>query len=246
MITYLRKLNMVLSKEAKKGIVVLFFLSVFLSVIETKVGEGGVCLTDDEELCYRLALIRNHGEAVVGPAQYRNITNIAGFNYRLTELQAAIAKEQLKKLDTLNRKRLDLVEELNKGLDGVDFLITPNGRVGCDSTYYVFPLRFIESIAGVMREEFVRAVNAEGIMFYPGYVKPLYFQPLYQELQLFKNGYPFAAPENKECSMNYASGICPVAEKLHFKQMLLNEHIRYPHTIEDMKDIIRAIEKVVS
>ena len=207
-------------------------------------GEGGVCVTNDKDLHYRLALIRNHGEAVVGPAQYRNITNIAGFNYRLTELQAAMAKEQLKKLDTLNRKRLDLVEELNKGLDGMDFLITPKGRADCDSTYYVYPLRFIESVAGVTREEFVSALNAEGIMFYQGYVKPLYYQPLYQKKHLFKNGYPFTAPENKVCFMDYSPGICPNAERLHSKEMMINEHIRYPHTNEDIADIIAAVQKV--
>ncbi len=75
-------------------------------------GEGGVCITDDEELHYRLALIRNHGEAVVGSAGYENITNIAGFNYRMTELQASVARVQLKKLDSLNRERVELVEYL--------------------------------------------------------------------------------------------------------------------------------------
>ncbi|MFH1132658.1 MAG: DegT/DnrJ/EryC1/StrS family aminotransferase, partial [Pseudomonadota bacterium] len=56
-------------------------------------GEGGICVTQDDDLCYRLQLIRNHGEAVVGPASYKNITNIAGFNYRMTEVVAAIARE---------------------------------------------------------------------------------------------------------------------------------------------------------
>ena len=60
-------------------------------------GEGGICITNDDDLAYRLQLIRNHGEAVVGPADYPDITNIIGFNYRMTELQAAIAREQLKK-----------------------------------------------------------------------------------------------------------------------------------------------------
>ena len=61
-------------------------------------GEGGVCITNSKEISFRLRLIRNHGEAVVGPAKYKNITNIAGFNYRMTELTAAIAIKQLNKL----------------------------------------------------------------------------------------------------------------------------------------------------
>ena len=58
-------------------------------------GEGAICITNNEDLCYRLRLIRNHGEAVVGPAKLGNITNILGFNFRMTEMTAAIA-EQLK------------------------------------------------------------------------------------------------------------------------------------------------------
>ena len=207
-------------------------------------GEGGVCITDNEELRYRLALIRNHGEAVVGPAKYENITNIAGFNYRLTELQAAIAKEQLKKLKKLNKIRIELVDYLSEGLKTFDFLVTPKGREGCKSTYYVFNLRFLPDIAKIRREEFVKAVNTEGIIFYQGYVKPLYMQPVYQNKVLFKEGYPFASPQNKDCYMNYEEGICPNAERLHFHEMIINEHVRHPHKKEDIDDIIKSVRKV--
>lgn len=207
-------------------------------------GEGGICVTNSGELNYRLSLIRNHGEAVVGQAQYENITNIAGFNYRLTEIQAAIAKEQLKKLDRLNSKRIELVEELTKRIKGINFLIPLKGRKGCFSSYYIYPLRFLPEIAGVTREEFAKAINAEGIKFYKGYARPLYFQPVYQRKLLFKGGYPFTARENKKCYMNYSTGICPNAERLYFKEMLVNEHVRFPHGQADVKDIARAILKI--
>ena len=208
-------------------------------------GEGGVCVTNNDDLAYRLQLIRNHGEAVVGPAGYKNITNIAGFNYRLTEIQAAIAIEQLKKLNDFNNARLQLVEQLTEGIKDIDFLITPKGRDNCKATYYVYPLRFLPEIAGIKREVFIKAVNAEGILFYQGYTKPLYLQPMYQEKRLFKKGYPFSAPENKECRKEYDFGICPNAEKLHFEQMIINEHIRLPHTKQDIDDILMAVEKLV-
>ena len=70
-------------------------------------GEGGVCVTNDPDLAYRMQLIRNHGEACVGKANYKNITNIAGFNYRMTEICAAIAREQLKNLINLMPKGLN-------------------------------------------------------------------------------------------------------------------------------------------
>ena len=209
-------------------------------------GEGGVCTTNDKDLHYRLALIRNHGEAVVESAGYEDITNIAGFNYRMTELQAAVCRVQLSKLHNLNDERLKLVKQLNDGLRGYDFLEVPDEKQYCESTYYVYPLKFLPKIAGVKREQFVEAVNAEGINFYQGYTKPLYLQPLYQKKVLFKHGYPFSAVENKSCTMQYDKGTCPNAEKLHFEQMIINEHIRPPNTKADMMDIVKAVKKVCS
>ena len=209
-------------------------------------GEGGVCITNHKELEYRLALIRNHGEAVVGPAGYKNIVNIAGFNYRLTEVHAAMAQEQLAKLDRLNERRLRLVERLTRGLRGLDFLRLPNDRPGARATYYIYSLRFVPEIAGYLRAAFASALCAEGIPFYEGYTKPLYLQPLYQTRKLFKAGYPFQAPANKKCRMIYAPGTCPTAERLHFKELLVNEHVRPPHVAADIQDIIRAVHKVAA
>jgi perosamine synthetase len=122
-------------------------------------GEGGICVTNDPDLHYRLSLIRNHGEAVVGPAGYDNITNIAGFNYRMTELHAAVSRVQLGKLNNLNSNRLQLVGQLSEGLREFNFLVPPKNRPNCESTYYVYPLRFLNKVAGVKREQFVEAVR---------------------------------------------------------------------------------------
>ena len=207
-------------------------------------GEGCICTTNDEDLYYRMQLIRNHGESVVGPAGYENITNIAGFNYRLSELHAAVIREQLKKLKSLNNTRLELVSKLNAGLNKFDFFGIPSGRELCESTYYVYPLRYYKEHTGIKREDFIKAVNAEGIQFYQGYTKPLYLQPLYQKKHLYKYGYPFSAPHNQDCKMDYYDGLCPNAEKLHFDQMIINEHIRYPHKNDDIDDILNAVEKL--
>jgi len=215
-----------------------------------QVGEGAVCLTDDEDLRYRLALIRNHGEAVVGPAGYEDITNMVGFNYRLTEIGAALALEQLKKLDDLNHVRLELVDILNQGFGKYDGLIPASKRShgteldSCHSTYYIYPLRFLQEVVGITRDQFVQAVNAEGIKFFQGYVQPLYLQPMYQQKRAFKHGYPFSAPENRDIETNYHLGACPNAELLHTEQMITNNHVRSPHTQDDMNDIVDAVDKV--
>ena len=215
-------------------------------------GEGGVCVTNNENLAHRLQLIRNHGEAVVGPAGTENIINLAGFNYRMTETSAAIARVQLQKLPELNERRLDLVQQLKNGLKVYDFFRPLNGPSYVDndkdcslSTYYVFPIRFFSKLIGLSRENFINILNCEGMQFYQGYTRPLYLQPVYQKKTLYKNGYPFSAPENKDCQQNYNEGLCPNAERLYFNEMVINEHIRPPHKKEDIRDIIFAIEKVL-
>ena len=218
-------------------------------------GEGGVCVSNNSDLAYRLQLIRNHGEAVVGPAGYENIVNIAGFNYRMTETSAAIAREQLKKLPMLNRVRFELVKQLKAGLKPFDFFrplqgpaicrnCTCSNDEKCLSTYYVFPIRYLSEKTGVGRETFIHTINEEGVQFYQGYTKPLYLQPVYQKRQLFKFGYPFKAPENKDCIQKYGFGLCPIAEKLHFKEMVINENIRAPHTREDISEIVNSVSKL--
>lgn len=219
-------------------------------------GEGGICVCSDDDLEYRLQLIRNHGEAVVGPAGYENIENIAGFNYRMTEVSAAIAREQLAKLPLLNSVRLDLVEQLKKGLEPFDFfrpLLGPSRCRECNckhnqecvSTYYVFPIRYFSEMVGIIRENFIKALNKEGVQFYQGYTKPLYLQPVYKKRQLFKYGYPFSAPVNKECVQIYNDGLCPISEKLHFKEIVINEHIRVPQSSEDIEDILESVWKII-
>jgi perosamine synthetase len=219
-------------------------------------GEGGVCLTNDADLRYRLALIRNHGEAVVGPAGYQNVTNLLGFNYRLTELSAAIASEQLRKLDELTRSRLELVEALSAALAPHAFLEPPprcphagfgeDAGCGCRSTYYVYPMRYLPESLGASRADFGQALAAEGLVLGLGYMRPLYLQPIYQTKTAFKHGYPWSAPENRASVTNYERGSCPAAERLHSDEMLISEHVRPPHRLDDVLDIARAIEKVAA
>ena len=206
-----------------------------------QVGEGGVCVTSDSDIAYRLQLIRNHGEAVVGPAQYDNITNILGFNYRLSEIQASMAICQLEKVKDLTSVRLEMVEYLNEHLSKfkcLDIFVPPKDQV---CTYYQYKILLDEKRAGVTCAELIRALNKEGLYFFGGYT-PLYMQPLYQKRKLFKHGYPWSAPENEGSFTSYKHGSCPVAEEL-MNCTITSEHIRPPNTMEDMKDIVSIFQK---
>jgi perosamine synthetase len=208
-----------------------------------QVGEGGICVTRDADLAYRLQLIRNHGEAVVGPSGYQNIVNMLGFNYRLTEIQAAMGIEQLKKLDNLTAQRLEMVDYLNTELSVYDCLSIhqPSSEFSC--VYYQWKILFDEKVAGVKSTSLIEAINAEGVHFFPGY-QPLYLQPVYQKRYLFKHGYPWSAPENQNSRVNYDAGICPVAEQLQ-SSTLTSEHIRPPNTFKDMQDIVAVFKKIL-
>lgn len=208
-------------------------------------GEGGLCVTNDKELALRLQLIRNHGEAVVEDAGYTEITNIIGSNFRMTELQAAIAQEQLKKLERLNAIRRKLVEILARSVQQYDFLEVLGLENNRHSTYYVCPIRFFsEHYHNITRAEFVRMLAAEGIPFGEGYTRPLYLLPLFQKKIAFKNGYPWSAPENRDANISYARGICPNAERLYERELFLHFSLCHPQTEEDVLDVVTAVGKV--
>ena len=244
------------AKYKNKNVGTLGDIGVFsLNVNKTiQSGEGGICVTNSKELAYRLQLIRNHGEAVVGPANYQNITNILGFNFRMTEFCAAIASVQLKKLKLFNLRRLNLVEKLNKYLEDHPFFspLKPIKRLNNDisngtlQTFYIYPICFDKDKTNYSREEIVRSLNAEGLKLSMGYVKPLYLQPLYQKKTLFKHSYPFNAPPNLNLNQKYDIGTCPNSEMLHNYKLITSEHIRYPHNNKDINDICRIIDKITN
>ena len=212
-------------------------------------GEGGLCVTNNPSLAYRIQLIRNHGEAVVGPAGYEEIENIVGFNYRMTEVTAAIANSQLAKLERLTKKRLLLVSAFLQGVSNFEWMepMQPvcskcNGRDSecCQSGYYLVPFALRPDID---RDHFVQAMIEEGVPVGAGYVRPLYFQPMFQNKVAFKGNYPFAAPENAECKQTYLEGTAPIAEHLNSKSLCTISVLRHPHRLGDVRDLIAAMSK---
>ncbi|NOQ31660.1 MAG: aminotransferase class V-fold PLP-dependent enzyme [Helicobacteraceae bacterium] len=213
-------------------------------------GEGGIAVTKDDELALRMQLIRNHAEALTGSGIERftpkSLVNMLGFNFRMTEVEAAIGIEQLKKIDDLNAHRLELTEYLNEKLSKYEAIILPKVRPGCSHIYYMHIMKFDEDIAGISRERFIEAIRAEGITIWGGYMKPLYLEPLYQKKIAYKGGYPFKNNSAYDKVIDYSKGLCPVAERLYEKETIVNIYNYSPLTIEDMEDIVNGFEKVFS
>jgi dTDP-4-amino-4,6-dideoxygalactose transaminase len=213
-------------------------------------GEGGIVVTNNEKLAERVRLIRNHAEAVVENKKVTNLTNMIGFNFRMTEIEAAITREQLRKLTKLLKKRQENCDYLTRHISNIPALKTPKLRPECTHAYYAYPIKFDEEIAGIPRERFVAAVSAEltpvksGLIMNIGYAKPLYLQPMYQEKIAYgSSGYPFNKPWYNG-KANYKKGICPIAEKMYEKELFSHELIKPSMAKSDMDDVIEAFQKV--
>jgi dTDP-4-amino-4,6-dideoxygalactose transaminase len=126
-------------------------------------GEGGIITTNDEKLAKYIKKFRQHGMS--DPYMYDEV----GYNYRLTDLQGAIAVEQLKKVDRFNNARQKNAELLNKGLSGIEGLITPKIALGRNHVFHQYTIR-ITSDYPMSRDEFVKSLQAKEIgtgIYYP-------------------------------------------------------------------------------
>ncbi len=216
-------------------------------------GEGGIVVTDDDFLAEKIRMIRNHAEAVVGGRGFNDLINMIGFNYRMTEIEAAITRQQLKKLDLLIEKRLDNVNYLNSKLAEIPCLELVKIRSGCKHSFCVQPIKFNQKIAGIHRNKFVEAVKAElmptelreseGVRISSGYIKPLYLQPLYQNKTAYGSGCPWSCSKYQG-NVRYERGICPVAEKMYEDILIPHELIRPGMSSQDLDDVAEAFRKV--
>ncbi|KAF0233627.1 MAG: cell wall bioproteinis regulatory [Desulfovibrionaceae bacterium] len=210
-------------------------------------GEGGVAVCRDEELRNRMALVRNHGEAVIGGGfKVASLSNMLGFNLRMGEIEAAIGTIQLGRLDGLNARRQELASRLSQRLAGMPGVIPPAVRPGCEHVWYVYPLRIDARALSVGRNLFVKALAAEGAPFYPGYVAPLYTLPMFQQRIGFGDaGCPFECERNRESRPSYVPGTCPVCERVETHELMASECIRPPLADRDVDDMAQAFEKVL-
>jgi len=222
-------------------------------------GEGGMLVTNDDDVARRLQLIRNHGENLpdAWPQTNPNVTDtignigcLFGGNYRLTELQAAIGIAQLKRLDGLLAHRQQLADHLTKQLTGRAGIISPVVAKDCTHAWYVYPIRYESAVVGLSRALFIRAVAAElpvprdfeATALVAGYVRPLYLNRLYQERHAFANShFPFdSAP-----TVSYEPGLCPVAERMYEHELLLCPLVREPLTLSDLNDFLQAVDRIL-
>ncbi len=203
-------------------------------------GEGGVCVTGDDALASRLQMIRNHGENMVEAAGIDEPANLVGFNFRMTELSAAVGIEQLRRIEEHVRPREELAEALSSAVRDLDGLTPPRVRAGCRHNYYVWMLRYDARRMGISRATFSAALSAEGFPHATGYAPPLYRLPLFQKrIAIGRDGWPFTLSNR-----TYRDGLCSVVERLHADEALLFEPCAYAVDAASTQRLCEALRKV--
>ena len=185
-------------------------------------GEGGILTTNDEALASRARSIANAGR-LPGRGWFEHFD--IGTNLRMTAVQAALLSGQLERLQDQIRLRAANFARFRESLaevDGFELQEAPEGATV--QTRYIVPGRIVERLFGLGRDDFVGAVQAEGIPIRPFYPHPLYANPVFRQLP-------------------HRTLPCTVAEQATRDSFWLPMRL-FMGTQEDAADAARAIVKV--
>ena len=194
-------------------------------------GEGGMVTTNDDELAEQCRLLRHHGE----PEWY--VYERLGYNYRMTEIQAAIGRVQLRKIDSfisMRNKNARYLSEATSNLKGIKPPFIPGY---CDPAFNYWIGRLDPDVLGITKTQFLDRFPRSKVL----YPKPLYKTKLFQEKIAYSKGCPWSCPfYNKE--INYKDVYLPIVEKVTQEIFALDIHPKISkesldENIENMKKI---------
>lgn len=192
--------------------------------------EGGVVVTNDENFYKKMILFRTHGitrdlELLMhqeGPWYYEQ--HELGYNYRLTDVQAALGTSQMDKLDNFINRRREIVKQYNEAFKEIEEVITPYEDEYSNSGWHIYVIKLKLENLKCTRKEIFEALQAENIGVNVHYL-PVYLHPYYQKL-------------------GYKKGICPVTEDLYERMITLP---LFPRMVsKDVEDVIEAVKKVIN
>jgi perosamine synthetase len=192
-------------------------------------GEGGIITTNNKEYYEKLLQFRSHGitrnkeklNEYHGPWYYE--MQFLGYNYRMTDIQAALGTSQLKKIDKFVELRRKYVAMYNEAFKDMDEIITPFQHEDGESSWHLYIIRLKLNKLTASRREIFEALQQQNIGVNVHYI-PVHFQPYYQQL-------------------GYKKGICPNAEKLYEEMITLP---LFPAMNEkDVNDVIKAVKRTI-
>ena len=186
-------------------------------------GEGGMCVTDNLELAERIKKLRNHAFEVP-----RFIHNEIGFNYRLTNLQAAIGVAQVENVETLVEARRNIGIRYNKELSGIKGLILPVEKPYAKNVYWMYGVVLSDDIS-LTKEEVMQKLREEGIDTRSFFI-PMHEQPAYVNKTI---------ENSPDCSGNFE-----VAEKISKRGFYLPSSSNL--TDEEIQFVCNKLKSIIS
>ncbi|MDP6777674.1 MAG: DegT/DnrJ/EryC1/StrS family aminotransferase [Candidatus Latescibacteria bacterium] len=197
-------------------------------------GEGGMITTRDEDLAEKARDMRTFRRTELG------------FNYRMPELQAAMGRVRLPRLEEENEMRRRSATWLDSALSGIPGIASRRPAPETTPVYYAYVLDYDEETVGVPRRRVVDALVAEGIPASAGY-SPIYRHPTLRNKDAYNRGCPWSCPyyEAPEAERpSYEDGLCPVAEEYCDRR---NIEIKIQPTCGEgeMADVAHAVKKVM-
>ena len=198
-------------------------------------GEGGMIITNDESLYDMMNSLRNVGR-VKGGQWYEH--HFAGCNYRITQMQAILLSNQLKRLAEQTDRRHENGTYLNSLLEKIDGIKPLTRGLGeTKHSYHIYIFKYDKSkFNNLSKVDFSRMLAAEGVPCFMGYPEPLYKQPLFQQ----KNFMCYAIPEE----VDYSDVFCPETEKACHEEAVWIFQNTMLGTKEDMDKFAEAILKI--
>jgi dTDP-4-amino-4,6-dideoxygalactose transaminase len=201
-------------------------------------GDAGMIITNDDALA-------RHAELFADkcydrrPGAERNPLFMAP-NYRMCELQAAVALAQLEKLDSIIARRRHYGDRLDEGLRDLPGILPQQFVPGARSSYWFYPMRIDPEVLGP-RAEFVKALNAEGVNGTDGLIiRVAYLWDVFTKKQGFGGtDFPFSLAPHIE----YTAGLCPIAEE--FVETNICFAVNEFFTDEDVEQTLEGVRKVV-
>ncbi len=140
------------------------------------VGEGGMVCTDNDDFADMLRFKRMHGQS----GKYYH--TMLGLNYRMTDVEAAIGREQLKRLDDMLETRSRNAEILNEGLANVDGIREPTTTANGKHAWHQYCIVVDEDVYGMSRDKLIEKLNDNGIATAIHYPRGMHQQPVFEEM----------------------------------------------------------------
>ena len=179
-------------------------------------GEGGMVVTNDDKIAEKVRLLRNHGQ------QHKYYHVELGYNYRMTNVLAAIGRVQLRKLDKLNSIRRRNAEMLTKAISRIKGLVPPYVDPRVEHVYHQYVVRVTEDYP-LTRDQLAEELGKRGIGTAIHYPIPIHRQPLYQRL-------------------GYDQNCCP--NSIEASKTVLSLPVHPSLTREDLDYIVKALEEI--